>query len=596
VLRDRLAFADSAPLLDPREAAAASVGALIRERGVSQSELSLRRTSFEDWALLVPEPRGALSFKRFPFQRSLYSEEVTGAREVVVMKAAQCGLSAWAIRLALYSADVLGWTALYTFPTEKELQRFSSRRLRSAIRGSEHLMSRMPAAAVDSVFQKQVGPGWVELRGTNKPVDYLDADIAIFDEYESSNAENIATAEQRVTGPDSAGLLRRLGVPAYPGSGIAAAFEASDARVWNVKCDSCGHWNPLRGLAAFEANVDIDRAEVVCADCRTQLDVRAGEWVATYPDRDVIGFCVPKLLIPDLDLPRLIKKSRLTAPYEREMFMNRDLGEAYVSAENRLGVDAVRECVDRELRPLPALQSDKFVGMGIDVANARPLNVVIGEWLGDGRTRRVFVGQVEGHEGRSVLEMLGDLMRAYGVTMAVIDNEPDGWLSRTFAANHPGRVYRGDYFNPGAGARWESRGQNVDDDAGFISLWRSRWIDAALQQFREGRVLLPPLDLLPSDYPAHLGSLVREVTELPNGTTRIQHIRTGADDYAHCEVFLLAAFFLLWRRVGQQRIAELEATPVPLLSPVADLSSYGGPGVYRPGFESEDEGNPWSYG
>jgi hypothetical protein len=32
--------------------------------------------------------------------------------------------------------------------------------------------------------------------------------------------------------------------------------------------------------------------------CRRRLDVRAGEWVATYPDRDVRGYHLPKLVVP----------------------------------------------------------------------------------------------------------------------------------------------------------------------------------------------------------------------------------------------------------------------------------------------------------
>lgn len=554
------------------------------EKGSRRAEVEFRRTPFAGWAVLVPEPRGPLSLDRFPFQRELYSQAVTDAREVVVQKAAQAGLSAWAIRLALYSADVLGRTALYTFPTEKELQRFSSRRLRSAIRHSEHLMSRMPKAAIDSVFQKQVGAGWVELRGTNKEVDYLDADIAIFDEYDSSNAANIATAEQRVTGPDSAGLLRRLGVPLFPGGGISAAYEeTSDARVWQVKCEACGHWNPLRGLAAFEANVDVEQAELVCADCRRRLDVRAGEWVATYPDRDIPGFAIPKLLVPGLNLRRLINSSQLTRPYQRAAFMNRDLGEPYAADEQRLSREQIERCVDLSLRPEHAAHTLNPVVMGIDVAGARALNVSVEEVLDADRGRKLWVGEVEDRDGRSALEQLGQMMRDYHVWMACIDAEPEHRLAMTFAAAFPQQVYRVDYTMP-SGGRGDPEPSKIDDEMQHLSVWRTVAIDATIERFRRRDVVLPPLERLPDDYPTQLGNAVRVIEERGGWRPVATFVKLGGpDDYLHAETFCLCARELL-KRVAHRDALAL-AAPVELedFEPV-NLSDYDVEPEYRPGF------------
>jgi hypothetical protein len=573
--------------LDPGEAAAASVAALIEDRGSSRSDLALRRTPFAEWALLVPEPRGPLSFERFPFQRALYGDDVTHAREVVVMKAAQCGLSAWAIRLALFNADVLGRTALYTFPTEKELQRFSSRRLRSAIRGSEHLMARMPASAIDSVFQKQVGPGWVELRGTNRPVDYLDADIAIFDEYESSNAENIATAERRVSGPDSAGLLRRLGVPGYPGSGISAAYEQSDGRVWNAKCEACDHWNPLRGLAAFEANVDLERAELVCSACRRPLDPRQGEWVATYPNRDVIGFAVPKLLVPGLRLAPIIKASQSTKPFERAAFLNRDLGEAYAADEQRLTLEQITACVDRSLRPQRVAETWNPVVMGIDVAGTRPLNVSIEELADDGRGRKLWIGEVEDEPGgRTALQQIAQFMSDYRVYMACIDARPENRLAMAFADAFPERVYRIGYEMPG-GSRRDPQVAVIDDDRRYISVWRTVMIDHTIDRFRRRDIALPPLEMLPADYPKQLGNSVRVIQERGGWRPVPVYEKLGPDDYLHAEVFCFLARELVQRMAW--RDAQLEG-----VTPELEVSA-GFDGVYRPPFDDEDTEDVWSY-
>jgi hypothetical protein len=67
-------------------------------------------------------------------------------------------------------------------------------------------------------------------------------------------------------------------------------------------------------------------------------------------------------------------------------------------------------------------------------------------------------------------------------------------------------------------------------------------------------VLLPPLEQLPPEYPAHFGALVRRVEELPNGQLRVDYVRTGADDYLYSEVYLLAALELTWRNLGLRAV------------------------------------------
>ena len=72
--------------------------------------------------------------------------------------------------------------------------------------------------------------------------------------------------------------------------------------------------------------------------------------------------------------------------------------------------------------------------------------------------------------------------------------------------------------------------------------------------------------------------------ELPNGNVRTEYVSTRRDDWGHSEVYLAAAFQLLWRAAGMRAIAELEATPVPLLEATGDnYDQYGlGPSRRQP--------------
>jgi hypothetical protein len=561
----------SDPLPDPWAALTTQLERVRADRGRAREAVAVRAMPFRKWADLVPEARGPLDFGRFRYQRELYEHWAVADREAVFLKGNQVGQSTWALRFGLYHADVHGHTVLLTMPTDRMLSGFSRRRISPVIRNSAHLRERIPAGAVANVGERQVGSsGWLICRGTQQPIEEIDADAVVFDEYDLSEPDNLEASERRVTGPMSAGLLRRVGVPTVPGYGISAAFELTDQRVWTVKCGACGEQNPMRGAEAFSANVDTKRLAIVCRKCRRPLEVQArGQWVATYPDRDVRGYVLPKLIVPGVRLDQLVANSRKTRPDQRQAFYNRDLAEPYAPSEHRLSIDAIRACVDDQLRLLPTLHSDRFVCMGVDVAGTRALTVVIEE-LTDDRNggRRVFVGEIEDGPDGTAFEQLCALMNRYGVTCACIDRAPERRFSEAFAAAFPGRVFLAGYFTPSPGARGDAGSLHVDDEARMVSVWRTIAIDATLERFRLGLVRLPPLESLPSAYPVHLGAAVRQNVELAGGQVRAEYRSIGPDDFLHSEVYCLLAIELVWRAVRLSRL--LGQGPVPLAELVGD--------------------------
>lgn len=603
---DRAARVVEEPLPDVYELMRNTISGELAERGQARAQMASSRLGIREWVDRVPEQRGPLDLVRYAFQiEPLYSEAATTDREQVHMKSTQCGWSTGAIRQALFWADVYAWSVLYTFPTDTELADFSRKRIKPIIRASEHLRGRMLSDQVDNVGQKQIGQGWISFRGLQRPVDSIDVDAILIDEYDTSDQAVITDTEYRLSGAESADIIRRIGVPSIPGFGIDMHYENSDQRVWVVRCGACNHWNALKGYEAFCQNVDVGVVALVCAECRRPIDVRLGEWVAKYPDRPVRGYHAPKLLVPGRKvLERLIRNSRRTRPDEVEAFHRRDMGEAYAPAEGRLSLEAVRACVRPELRPEQAVVSHNLRTMGVDVASARACNVTIEESLDDEHAigRKVFVGTVGG-TANEVFRELCRLMEVFGVHMCCIDNEPDGMFSRAFAARFPGRVYRADFFTPAPGARKEADVWNVLDDEQFVSLWRTRLYDATFERYRLQRVLLPPLELIDPDFPTHLGNLYRRKVELQaaagrrrgvqatsdmgTGRFRVDYVRTGPEDYAQCEAYNVAAIELYWRRVGREQL--LGGGPVPIAEHADGFLPDGEDErdelAYRPGFE-----------
>ena len=119
---------------------------------------------FFEWALKVPEQRGALDFETFPMQKELY-ESFGAPREGVLQKGTQVGVDAWLIRWAMYWADVHGLNMMYLFPTEKLMYRFSDARIRPLLNGP-YLRTKVPHSMVQNKSLRAIGTGMLYCVGS----------------------------------------------------------------------------------------------------------------------------------------------------------------------------------------------------------------------------------------------------------------------------------------------------------------------------------------------------------------------------------------------------------------------------------------------
>lgn len=567
-------------LPDPWAALGTELRRVQEDRGRASAREVARAVSFRQFVELTPDARGPLDTKRFRYQSQLLEDWMNADREAAFMKGNQVGASSLLLRWAMMQAAVYGRTVIYSMPTDRMLAGFSRRRVAPVVAASPWLREQLPAGATANVGDRQLGSGWLLFRGLQQPVEEIDADALVVDEHDLSEPANVEATERRLSGPQSAGLLRRLGIPSVPGYGIAAYFDASDQRVWTVKCRACGTWNPMRGAEAFAANVDQDALAIVCRDCRRRLRVQQdGEWIAAYPSRDVRGYHMPRFIVPGARLDKIVEASRRTHPQARQDFYCRELAEPYAPEENRLSLEQIRACVRDDLR-LPAsigAYDERLICLGCDVASVRNLSIVIEEIVDQNVGRRIWAGELDDGPDGTAFEQLCDLMRRFNVTMACIDRAPERRFSEAFAAAFPGKVYLVGYKTPAPSTRattWD-----VDDDEHMATLWRTLALDATLERFRTRAIELPPLSMLPANYPAQLGALVRQIVELPGGQVRAEYRSIGADDLAQAECYCLCAVELLWRRLGMQRV--LNAPAVPVLEPGEwiDLTGYDADGV-----------------
>jgi hypothetical protein len=543
------------------------------------------KLSLWDWAMRVPEPKaGILDFNAFPFQRELYAEHEDD-REMVIQKSTQVGCSAWSVRWAMYHCDIRGATGMYIFPTSQDVYDWGDARVKPVIDASPYLRSRIQPEDPANKGLRKIGLGFLFFRGSEskRKLDSVDADHLVLDEYDTLAQANIPDAERRLSGPLSKGLIRRLGVPSIPAYGIAKTYDDSDQRKWMVKCEGCTEWQAL----TFHENVDQKSGLRVCRKCMKPLDVAKGQWVATYPERDVRGYHITRLIAPTLSMEPIIKASKKRAPGEVQVFWNKDLGEPYAPAEGRLSREALQAAqnIGGGFTQVPGYVGSDLVTMGIDVASTRALTIRISAHPNDRRKIALFIGEVESF---NELELLMD---RYGVNMAVIDHLPEGRLARAFAEKFPGRVYLVAFDttpNPKT-----ADVVKINEEMRFVSVRRTELMDATAELIRAQKNALP-LDL-PHGYVEAMQAPVRVVVRDDLGRNSVTYRSAGADDYFMAEAYdVVASEMWLYRteldRVKSSSFRQLDDM---LEFERSHLGDYDGDPEYRPGGREQYDDPNW---
>lgn len=505
-----------------------------------------QRIAFMEWALLCPEPKtGTLDFQRFPFQRRMYEEGVDDPEEVVV-KATQVGVSARMARKGMYQSDVRRRTTLYIFPTKGDVYDFSDARITPMVERSDYLKSRIRGDSVFNKGLKKLGLGFFYMRGSEKKtaLDSVDADCLILDEYDTLNALNIPDAERRISGSPT-GMIARVGVPTFTKTGIARLYEDTDQRAWLVRCGACNEWQEID----FWKNVDQAKLTRVCARCQRELDVARGEWVAKFPDRQVKGWHVPRLIVPGCDIGAIVKASRRKEPHLVQVFWNKDLGLPYSGGENRLTEAIIRACQRNFTQEPIGYAGFNPVTAGVDVASVRALNVRISEHREGGEKVALFIGTVDSFDD------LVPLMDRYRVNMAAVDRAPERRLAEAFKNLFAGRVYLVGY------ASNQHDAIKVDEQMGHVSVRPLEAFDTTIEGFRSQRNLLP-LDL-PAEYMEHLQAPVRTAPIADElGVEHVQYEIHGPCDFFQAEVYDVVAEHLWWIRLQVEEAQRTHLWPL----------------------------------
>lgn len=317
---------------------------------VSKTSLKVSKIqsgTFTDFLLNhVHHDRGPYTFEKHEVFRYI-AENLAGWDEVWVLKGAQIGISTMFLGYYMWLLMGKGYNIGYGLPTKVFAKRFIKTRFKVAVRKDRTLDSQIKVTTSDGLME--VSNNFLYMLGMEDISDAISIplDAIGYDEVDVLNVVNMAWSQDRVAASDFQQFCY-FSVGMNPGHGIDAGFQDSDQRVWLVRCPACRYEFNLEDSWPKEGNpefvlFDGSKFVYICPKCSRPFDVeRDGRFVAKYPDRDVVGLRIPQLIVPQIQLGKIMqrwdraqKRKSLLAKFNCSTLAKPDAGDRQrITAEN----------------------------------------------------------------------------------------------------------------------------------------------------------------------------------------------------------------------------------------------------------------------
>jgi len=419
------------------------------------------------------------------------------AQRMVIKKAAQMGITTFAILKALWLCETQTVKIIYTMPTATDVTDFSQSRVDPIIRKSRLTKPLL----IDNVGIKQLGDSFIYFRGAwnEKQAISIPSDMNIHDELDRSKPDIREMYEERLAASEL-GWTLDISTPTLPNYGIAALYEETDKREWFVKCKQCGYEEVLT-----EENIIDD--EFRCLKCRAVLDRSNGCWRPTAQS-DIVGFHITQLMAPWISAKEILRKRneyRFKADY-----YNFVLGEEYAGGEGLLTRADILACV---VKPYAV---DGGAVIGVDWGDTSWAVVRKGGNI-------IHMQKIEG-DTRTHAWQVAELMDKFHAD-AVCDFGYGDTKNKELIDLFPNRVWMCVYSD---GVIYPK----FDDKKRIVNIDRTRSIQECLQEIKDRNVAIFSTELLEEFIRHHL-NLVETKEEDKHGSIRtvIQHV--GDDHLVH---------------------------------------------------------------
>lgn len=504
--------------------------------------MSLANKSIHAWIIdnkIKNEKGEPIDFLNHLFLYDIYRDQ---SQNLIVMKAAQVGLSTLEILKNIYDAKHYKMDIIYTLPTDNDVSVFVGGKVNRII--SNNPILEEYTADKDSIEQKQISESMLYFRGTwtKKAAIMVTADRLVHDEKDSSKQDVIADYRARLQ-HSKYKQVHVFSHPSVPNNGVDVEWQLSDQKEWFIQCPHCQKlqyltWNtedPKKmNVRIISLERGKERAEFVCKKCGGVLsddDRAAGRWVARKPGAEWSGYHVSLLMASWVSATEIAKKYNevVHGKQTMEYFYNKVLGLPYAGSGNSVTEDMV----------MGAITTDKNLYQGrlvIGVDTGVQLRYVVGNQQG-----LVGYGQMKDYMPDEVNKLaLNETLEYWLVkfenSIMVIDQGGDIIGSRKLAKKYPGRVFLCHYAKDRKTMQLIRWGEG--DESGNVLVDRNRMMQLVIDELKERRWKLyngTPVEWY--DYWLHWSHIYRVAEEDEQGIVRYTWLRSDRDDWVHATVY-----------------------------------------------------------
>ena len=431
---------------------------------------------------------------------------------------------------------------LYLFPTQDDVTDFSTARFNTLINENPYTIgkylkdtNRANLKKIRTSFiyfrsgrlSQKIGEGETDEKTSSK-LKSIPVDCVVYDEYDEMDAGIRELTKGRMAQSNYKHEYF-LANPTIPDYGIDRLYQASDQRMWHIKCGGCGTYTCLElefpNCLLRQGDGSVIRA---CKKCGREIYPRDGEWVAGYPDRskDIVGRRISHLNNRRTD-PKELLDAWEDPNVDRAGFYRTRLGMAYIEAKDKLTKQDLYNCIG------PDVMFRSHQGpcaMGIDVG--KNLHVVLMDKLSNDMYRTVFCGRFE------TFEEIHDATRNFGISCCVIDAEPETRKAREWGNKQRYQVYTCDELDR------LSEFQIVDTARMHIKVHRTQLCDKThMLVTTPGKFIIPRRSDEIDEYITEMCNIAKiQVMDKATQTVRYRYIKTDQNDhYRHATNFAYLA-------------------------------------------------------
>jgi hypothetical protein len=491
----------------------------------NQIREKLKENKLLGWVLEnVKTPKGEkLDFYNHGYLVDIYDDT---SQKIIIKKAAQVGVTTFAMNKALWFADTRTASVIYTFPTLSDVSDFSRARLNPMIRASPYL-SNKESTEVDSVQLKQIEDSFLYIRGAwaERQAISVDSDFNIHDEVDFSKPDIIDMYQERMSHSDY-GWFLALSTPTIPKFGIDYLFNRSDKKEWFITCPECKHEQILTYPDSIKGTEK--KARYICKKCGATVSNetrRDGEWRATGDeDWGVSGYHISQLMAPWISATEIMrKKEKAEHRPTKELsgikdFYNFVLGEAFGGENQPVNRDLLLSCIQNKENWEE--RSNRTI-MGVDQGDI--LHAVIFRKNKNGTIKLLWADELDSFED------IPDLMDKYGVIFCMIDALPNKHSVRDLQRRYPGKVWMCYYSSSQKEfVKWK---KDREDKEWRVITNKIESLDRMASKFQNREIVLPKLDARLNRYISHMTNWAKDKEEKRGGRIEWVYKKLGADHF-----------------------------------------------------------------